>query len=114
MVVAGMPAAMIAGAASTYLLEVAPSALTALLRAEGMEVADSDEADRMRALREMSAAGLVRPMARAMRQRIAEDEGAGGLAALHCALAAWRGYRGYDHAALHLDAEYAREGYIYC
>lgn len=114
LVVTGMPQAMAAGAASTYLLEVAPAALVDVLRAEGVELADTDRTERARSLRALSAHGLVRPMARALRQKTAADGGAGGLAALYCALAAWRGYRGYDHAALHLDADYAREGFIYC
>jgi len=115
--VAGMPPAMAAGVASTYVLEVAPAALVEALRAEGLDlpaVGQSDDATRLRGLRELSAAGLVRPMARGMRQRVAADAGAGGLAALYCALAAWRGYRGYDHAALHGNADYAEEGFIYC
>lgn len=114
LVVAGMPQAMLAGVASTYLLEVAPVALVGVLRAGGLELLDADSADRARGLRELSAHGFVRPMARALRERVVADAGAGGLASLYCALAAWRGYRGYDHAALHLDAEYAREGFIYC
>jgi len=114
LVVPGMPPAMIAGVPSTYLLEVAPSALVRVLRADGLELPDADDAARSRGLRELAAHGLVRPMVRALRERAASDAGAGGLAALYCALAAWRGYRAYDHAALHLDADYAREGFIYC
>jgi len=114
LVVAGMPAAMTASVASTYLLEVAPDALVSVLRAEGLQLPDADDAERGHGLRELSAGGFVRPMARTLRGRVAAEAGAGGLASLYCALAAWRGYRGYDHAALHLDAEYAREGFIYC
>jgi len=115
LVVAGMPQAMSAGTASTYLLEVAPAALVRELRADGLELPAAGAGERARGLRELSAHGLVRPMSRVLRERAAADaSAAGGLAALYCALAAWRGYRGYDHAALHLDADYAREGFIYC
>ncbi len=114
LIVAGMPPAMISTVASTYLLEVAPAALVKVLRAEGLELPDADEAARKRGLRELSTGGFVRPMARALRDRAASDAGASGLGALYCALAAWRGYREYDHADLHGDADYAREGFIYC
>ena len=114
LVVTGMPSAMAAGVASTYLLEVAPAALVGVLRADGLQLPDADDDERAHGLRELSAHGFVRPMARALRARAAGDACVGGLAALYCALAAWRGYRGYDHAALHLDTDYAREGFIYC
>lgn len=114
LVVAGMPQVMSAGVASTYLLEVAPAALVRALRLDGLELPDVDDAERARGLRELSAHGLVRPMARALREKVAAAAGGGGLASLYCAIAAWRGYRGYDHVSLHLDADYAREGFIYC
>ncbi len=112
--VVGMPPAMTAGVASTYLLEVAPTALVRMLRAEGLKLPNAGESERAQGLRQLAAHGLVRPMTRSLRGRVVADAGRGGLTALYCALAAWRGYRGYDHGVLHQDEDYAREGFIYC
>jgi hypothetical protein len=108
LVTPGMPAAMVAGAATTYLLEVAPDALATALTSEGVDL--HPDAPR-EALRELTQYGLVRPMARALREQALRE---GGWSALLCAIAAWRGYRCYDHGALHADAVYAHEGFIYC
>jgi hypothetical protein len=107
----GMPPEMIARAASTYLLEVSPAALREQLRDEGVSPPAGDPDSRRAGLRSLAQAAQVRPMARALRERILDD---GGLDALLCAVAAWRGYRGYDHGVLHAVPEYAQQGYIYC
>lgn len=115
LITAGMPAGMVARAASTYLLEVDGDALARALGAEGVELAHGDDVERKTSLRTLAAHGAVRPMARALRQKLIDTEtAAGARAALYCAVAAWRGYRTYDHAALHADADFAREGFIYC
>lgn len=107
----GMPAEMIARAPSTYLLEVSPQALCTQLSREGTEPPRGNADARRVGLRNLAGAAQVRPMARALRERVLED---GGLAALLCAVGAWRGYRNHDHGALHTVPEYAEQGYIYC
>lgn len=105
-----MPAAMAATAANTYLLQVCPQALRARLQEESVRLPPLHDDDWRQALRDLAAANLARPMARTWRQRVVEQPGA--RAALLCAIATWRGYRGHDHRRLH--AERAGTGFAYC
>ncbi len=111
LIIPGMPAEMIARAASTYLLEVSPVALIAELQVDDLGVKGAQAPERRQALRGLADASLVRPMARALREHAITD---GGMAALLCTVATWRGYRSYDHGALHAQAEYAAQGFVYC
>jgi hypothetical protein len=107
----GMPPAMQAAIASTYLLQVSAPLLRERLVSEGLELPELGDADWGAALRRMAAADLVRPMARRLRQPLLEDD-PGARTALLCALGAWRGYRLHDHAALHGGAA-AQDGFVY-
>jgi len=104
------------GAPHVYLMEVCPaSVLTALdLRENGYKGDDADAAARRHAIfGHLAGAGLVRPVARALRNRIAEQPGGDALDAVLAAVGAWRGYRDHDHDALRADPVYAREGFVY-
>lgn len=106
----GMPAAMRARVASTYVLEVAPDGV---MRAANGPGHDPDEpVGRIACLRAMVAAGWIRPMARSLREHVGSAPE--GLRAVAAAVAAWRGYREHDHTELASDAAYGREGFAYC
>lgn len=107
----GMPPAMQASIASTYLLEVSAPLLRERLLDEGLELPPLDDPDWGASLRRMAAADLVRPMARRLRQPLLEEH-PGARAALLCALGAWRGYRLHDHVSLHGSAA-AQDGFVY-
>lgn len=106
---------MRAQASSTYVLEVAPGRLLALLgavEAGDFSIPEDTVTDRQRLLRQLVAANQVRPVPRAQRTEITAHRGA--IAAVLCAVAAWRGYRSSDHGALHADPAYRAEGFCYC
>jgi hypothetical protein len=48
-----------------------------------------------------------------LRNRVIEQPGGDALDAVLAAVGAWHGYRDHDHAALHADPVYAREGFVY-
>lgn len=102
----GTPPQMLAGLPSIYLLEASPVAMRSSLGLAG--------ADPLAALRALVGAQLVRPMPRALRQRIADAQDGRGLDAVLAAVAAWRGSRRDDHGQLTRDPAYGREGFIYC
>lgn len=116
---AGTPPAMAARAPSIFVLEVdAFRRLAAGDRAdpardggahEDAEI-DSHEA-RSAALETLHAEGMVRPMQRALRLRIAEDPGA--LLATSAAAGAWHGFRSVDHASARRDPRLSGQGYPY-
>ena len=119
LVPAGAPAAMAARAASIFVLEVAPrrrlasgdeSGPAGELRADVDRAIDSPE-ERSEALETLQADGLVRPMQRALRVRIAESRGA--LLATAAAACAWNGFRSVDHASVRRDPRLPVLGYAY-
>lgn len=99
-----------------YLMEVRPASLLRALElpASGYKgLGAGPAAGRQAIFRHLTAAGLVRPTARALRRRIIEQPGGDALDAVLAAVSAWRGYRGHDHAALRQDADFGREGFVY-
>ncbi|MGD8328694.1 MAG: DUF429 domain-containing protein [Acidobacteriota bacterium] len=99
-----------------YLMEVCPaSVLTALDLSKVGYKGDEEQAaaKRQAIFRHLVDAGLVRPAPRALRNRVIEQPGGDALDAVLAAVGAWHGYRDHDHAALHADPVYAREGFVY-
>jgi len=113
----GTPPLMRSRAPSIYVLQVDPGRLLGDLRAAtgnalGTEIT-SAEARRSR-LRELVAAGQLRPLVRALRNSIADLEAGSAFTAVLAAIAAWRGYRIHDHDRLHMDPRHGNEGFSYC
>lgn len=102
----GAPPQMAGRLPSIFVVEVAPRAL---LGAAGIAAGDPESV-----LRALVAAQLVRPLARALRRRIAEGRAERSLDAVLAAVAAWRASRRDDLAALTRDPHYGREGYAFC
>lgn len=105
-----MPPAMRARAASTYLLEVDAGLLLERLAEDPPHDSGGTGAPQS-VSRALVAAGWVRPLPRALRQLLDAEPAA--LAAVACAVAAWRGYRKHDHGALCRTAAYGAEGHVY-
>ena len=111
----GTPPEMAARAPSTYILEVDAGACWRRLSTEArapLARRDGDAQEREALLRQLVALELVRPLRRALRQRIAAH--ATALDAVLDTVAAWRGYRLFDHSALHAEPRYRAEGHVYC
>lgn len=102
----GTPPAMLARMPSIHVFEADPGAMLRVLGVAGQ--------DATAVLRSLTEANVVRPMARALRQRIIGSTGGRGLDAVLVAVAAWRASRRPDHAVLTRDPQYGREGYVYC
>jgi hypothetical protein len=99
-----------------YLMEVCPSSvLTALgYPAGGYKGAGGQPTEARRAIvARLMEDGLVRPLARALRERIVSDAEGDAVDAVLAAVGAWRGYRNHDQAALHADPHYGVEGFVY-
>jgi hypothetical protein len=99
-----------------YLMEVCPASLLKALgrHTAGYKGAAPSAAEQRRAiLARLVSEGLVRPAARALRQRIVEQPGGDALDSVLAAVGAWHGYRDHDHRALGADPVYAREGFVY-
>jgi hypothetical protein len=99
-----------------YVMEVCPSSVLARLeyprrgyKGSGRETEDL----RRELLARLVDDGLVRPVARSLRDRVVGDAGGDALDAVLAAVGAWRGYRDFDHAALRADPVYAAEGFVY-
>ncbi len=99
-----------------YLLEVCPASVLATLEhpTRGYKGGGEPATEaRQGILRRMVDDGLVRPMSRAQRNRVIDDEDGDALDAVLAAVGAWRGTRDYDHAALRADPMYGLEGFVY-
>lgn len=99
-----------------YLLEVCPASVLAKLDypTRGYKGGGEPATEaRQGILRRLIDDGLVRPMSRAQRNRIIDDEEGDALDAVLAAVGAWRGTRDYDHAALRADPMYGLEGFVY-
>ncbi len=138
MITDGMPGPMRARASSIYVLEVgpwgapggatsrdkgssrAPDGSASSGREESSDSSDrpggegaqeSAPAERREQLRRLIDTHQLRPMPRAVRAPVLEH--AAAFEALLCAVAAWHGYRDYDHNSLCRDDHYGREGHAY-
>jgi len=99
-----------------YVLEVCPASLLKVFDYPHHGYKDSDVAGgsvREEILRRLIDDGFVRPMARAMRARIIEDEGGDALDSVLAAVGAWRGCRDHDHGAYRIHPYYGLEGFVY-
>ena len=99
-----------------YLLEVCPASVLAKLdyRTRGYKGGGEPATEARQAiLRRLIDDGLVRPMSRAQRNRVVDEEEGDALDAVLAAMGAWRGTRDYDHAALRADPMYSLEGFVY-
>ncbi len=99
-----------------YLMEVCPASVLAKLgySTRGYKGAGDDRRARRRGiLAALVDDGLVRPTARALRERILGDSAGDAVDSVLAAVGAWRGYRDYDHAALRADPHYGVEGFVY-
>ncbi len=99
-----------------YLLEVCPASVLAKLGypTRGYKGGSEPATEtRQGILSRLIDDGLVRPMSRAQRNRVIDDEEGDALDAVLAAVGAWRGTRDYDHAALRADPMYGLEGFVY-
>ena len=108
----------IGGEPHVYLLEVRPALVLRVLDRNLPDDAflGSDSATfdlRRRLMRRLVEVELVRPIDRRSRHRLLEAADGQAFGSLLCAVAAWRGYRNYDHAELAGERPYAIEGFIY-
>ena len=99
-----------------YVMEVCPASVLGALDypREGYKGAAAEKTEQRKLLLgRLVDDGLVRPVERDLRRRVASDESGDALDAVLAAVGAWRGYRDYDHAALRSDPVYAAEGFVY-
>ncbi len=99
-----------------YLMEVCPASVLKALDypARGYKGAGEQTATQRRAIvSRLVDDGLVRPLSRALRERIVADADGDAVDAVLAAVGAWRGYRDYDHAKLRADPHYGVEGFVY-
>ena len=99
-----------------YLLEVCPASVLAKLDYPKRGYKGGGESAteaRQGLLRRLIDDSLVRPMPRAQRNRVIDDEEGNALDAVLTAVGAWRGTRDYDHAVLRADPMYGLEGFVY-
>lgn len=99
-----------------YVMEVCPASVLAKLGypTHGYRGGSESEAEaRREMLRRLINDGLMRPMTRAQKGRVMENEQGAALDSIFAAVGAWRGTRDYDHAALRADPMYGLEGFVY-
>ena len=99
-----------------YLMEVCPASVLKALEYPDKGYKRADERSRrqrLELLQRLVRDGLVRPVARQLRDRITDDANGDALDAVLAAVGAWRGYRGVDHSVLHANPLYAAEGFVY-
>ncbi len=99
-----------------YLLEVCPASVLAKLDypTRGYKGGGEPATEaRQGILRRLIDDSQLRPMSRAQRNRIIDEEDGDALDAVLAAVGAWHGTRDYDHAALRSDPMYSLEGFVY-
>jgi hypothetical protein len=99
-----------------YVMEVRPAAVLARLEHSTSDYKgqETEQREGRRAIvARLTDDGVVRPMARSMRERIVADTAGDAVDALLAAVGAWRGIRDNDHAALAADPSYGVEGFVY-
>ncbi len=99
-----------------YLMEVCPASVLRSLGhpADGYKGGGEESLQKRRGILSLvTGEGLVRPMARSLRERIAGDENGDAVDAVLAAVGASRGIRDNDHAVLRSDPAYAAEGFVY-
>ena len=99
-----------------YVMEVCPASVLAKLGypTHGYRGRSESESEARRGmLRRLIKDGLMRPMTRAQKGRVIENEHGAALDSIFAAVGAWRGTRDYDHAALRADPMYGLEGFVY-